>query len=358
MSDMGAWIREQRTSKGLTLAALAKKVGAQASEVAEWEQGILQPTPSALSRLQAFFGVDAAPPEGHPAWWAEAMRLKDEMPLRELAEKLGVSTGVLSAALRKAGVRRRLRLETDNSPQGEQMATDSSDAVGRRSGSKDSQIEKFFHLLGNIPDSEVARLAGVSVRTVASYRSRNDIAGYTGPRRRPQARGGRQSKLDDYKHLLGKLPDRVVADEAGMSLGAVRNYRIKNDIPAAGRMPKAEITRLIAELRSLIPREDEDEDEEVEEDDALPPEPGEPEAAKPAAAAPVVAPTRAAAPRAKVEAGSARAWRFTVDGNESPFIVVAKTLVDAVQRATEAAGGDEAAIRGVETLGAVLTANL
>ena len=40
----------------------------------------------------------------------------------------------------------------------------------------------------------------------------------------------------DHAHLLGKLPDRVVAEEAGMSLGAVRNYRIKNDIPAACKL--------------------------------------------------------------------------------------------------------------------------
>jgi hypothetical protein len=223
-----------------------------------------------------------------------------------------------------------------------------SSSPSRRQGSKDTQIEQYYHLLGSIPDSEVARLAEVSVRTVASYRARNDIPGYSGPRRRPQARGGRQSKLDDYAHLLGKLPDRVVAEEAGMSLGAVRNYRIKNDIPAAGRMPRAEINRMLAELRSLTPAEDES-------------KPTAPYRVPAPVAAPVARPEPlplAAEPapvRHMTLESHQRAWRFVVADSEQSFIVVAPTLVDAVQRAA-AAGSDEGHIDRIESLGTVLTA--
>lgn len=35
--------------------------------------------------------------------------------------------------------------------------------------------------------------------------------------------------------LLGQVPDRVVAERAGVSLNAVRNYRVKRGIAAAGR---------------------------------------------------------------------------------------------------------------------------
>ncbi len=352
MSDIGAWIREQRTRKGLTLTGLAKKVGADAARLAEWEQGIQQPSAADMASMEAFFGPAGG--TDHPSWWGEAMRLKDEMPLRDLAQKLGITSGVLSAELRKAGVRRRLRLDTAPEPKDAPMTTPQAPTSGRRSGSKDSQIEQFYHLLGNIPDSEVARLATVSVRTVASYRARRDIAGYNGPRRRPQARGGRQSKLDDYEHMLGKLPDRVVADEAGMSLGAVRNYRIKNDISAAGRMPKSEIGRLLNELRRNSPAVDE----------ALPPEPGEvstppaPPVARVAAPEPVAQVVAAPKPTITTTSTSARAWRFTLAEESESYIVVAKSLLDAVARASAQADGDETRISTIESLGPVLTANL
>ncbi len=43
----------------------------------------------------------------------------------------------------------------------------------------------------------------------------------------------RRSKLDPYVHLLGKLPDREVAAMAGMTPDGVRMYRQRHNIPAA-----------------------------------------------------------------------------------------------------------------------------
>ncbi len=57
----------------------------------------------------------------------------------------------------------------------------STEAPTARPGSKDALVAARFNLLGKVPDHEIARLAGVSVRTVASYRTRHGIAGFRAP---------------------------------------------------------------------------------------------------------------------------------------------------------------------------------
>lgn len=184
--------------------------------------------------------------------WPEVLRLKDELTLRELAARVSSTPGAVSAALKRAGVRRSPVLGgdasgADASPASRAPASGSGPAerdllpeVRRalqniRPGSKDTLIAEHAEALGRVPDAEVARRAGVSVRTVASFRARHDIPGYRGPRRRGGAGGQRRSRIDPYAELLGKVPDRVVAEKAGVSLNAVRNYRVKRGIPAAGR---------------------------------------------------------------------------------------------------------------------------
>ena len=50
----------------------------------------------------------------------------------------------------------------------------------------------------------------------------------------------RRSKLDPYRHLIGKLSDREVASMAGITADGVRMYRQRHEIPAAQtrRAPK------------------------------------------------------------------------------------------------------------------------
>jgi hypothetical protein len=174
-------------------------------------------------------------------WWPELVGMKDELSLRELAEKFDVTPGAISAAFKRGGLsrkpappgpraRRRGRGDDDTLPPepGEDLAA--------RPGSKDHRILPHAHLLGSVPDADVAEKAGVSVRTIASFRARNVISGYKGPRRRrATTRTGRGSKVDAYVQLLGKVPDRVVAEQAGVSLIAVRAYRPRMGISAAGR---------------------------------------------------------------------------------------------------------------------------
>ena len=121
-------------------------------------------------------------------WWEELVALKDELSLRELAERFHVTPGAISAALKREGVmrqpappgprvHRRRKGEEDLPPEaGEEEVVDA------RPGSKDALLLEHRDLLGQVPDKEVATKAGVSVRTVASFRARNGIPSYA-PRR-------------------------------------------------------------------------------------------------------------------------------------------------------------------------------
>jgi hypothetical protein len=94
--------------------------------------------------------------------------------------------------------------------------------------------------------------------------------------------------------LLGTVPDRVVAEQAGVSLNAVRNYRVKKGIQAAHR--RSSLSSLATSLTV------------------------------PAINGPVAVP----APT------GAQAWRVTIsaNGKERERVVVAESLVEAATRAT------------------------
>jgi len=48
--------------------------------------------------------------------------------------------------------------------------------------------------------------------------------------------GLRKSRIDAFAHLVGQYPDRVVAEKAGVSLNAVRNWRMRHGVPPSGRI--------------------------------------------------------------------------------------------------------------------------
>jgi transposase len=160
-------------------------------------------------------------------WWDDLVKKKDTHSLRDLAEEFGVSAGAISLALK--------RTNTSKVPQGTEPVAPPS--ATNRPGSKDYLLEPMIDRLGSVPDAEIAKDAGVSVRTVASYRARNNIKGYTG-RSAPTQRRRRKSKIDPYVDLLGKVPDRVVAEKAGVTLNAVRNYRANRGIVSARQQAK------------------------------------------------------------------------------------------------------------------------
>lgn len=184
-------------------------------------------------------------------WWPDLIEEKDKLSLRELASKYGVTPGAISAALKREGISRRAappgprgsRDGDDSLPPekgagssngGERriVRPDRTTETGGRPGSKDDLILQHIDKVSTRPDRDIAEEIGVSVRTLASFRARHKIAPYKGPRTSRKA-GGRRSKIDPHRDILGTVPDRVVAEKAGVTLNAVRNYRVKHGIPAA-----------------------------------------------------------------------------------------------------------------------------
>lgn len=126
--------------------------------------------------------------------WSDLVRKLDELPLAELARRFGGKPGQIVAALQRTGVVRGggVAADDDLPPEaGEaiepQAAAPVADEGGSRAGSKDALIARHAASLGGVPDAELADRAGVSVRTVASYRARHGIPGFRGPGRPPSA---------------------------------------------------------------------------------------------------------------------------------------------------------------------------
>lgn len=263
--------------------------------------------------------------------WPEILRLKDQLPLKALAARFGTTPGAISAALKRTGTARvaTTAMGDDDLPPEPGEEPGHAAAIERarrgiRAGSKDALIARHVDLLGRRPDADVAKLAGVSVRTIASFRARHGVPGYRGPRRPSSSRGPRRSRIDPFSNLLGTVPDRVVAEKAGVSLNAVRNYRVKKGIPAAGRRGSAAAETV----------------------EAVAPEP---------VAAPVAAPAPApAAAPTPFRGGGRTAWRVTwlEGGEKKDAIIVADDLAHAARQAMAANLAGQ--VVGLQLAGALL----
>ncbi len=115
-----------------------------------------------------------------------------------------------------------------------------------------SKLDAFRHLLGTLPDREVAGLAAVNRKTVLMYRQAHGIAacprGRTAtapdaPAERSAAKATgdvvasrpRTSKLDTLHDVLGVLSDGEIAALSALSRKTVMLYRQHHDIPARPR---------------------------------------------------------------------------------------------------------------------------
>lgn len=227
-------------------------------------------------------------------WWPQVLSLKDELSLRELGEKFDVTPGALSKAFMRTGVTRK------PAPPGPRSRRSGDDGAGA-STAKDAVLEPLMSKLGTVPDSEIAKEAGVAARTVAAFRARHGIAGFKGSGKKKKGR--RRLKLDPFRDIIGNVPDRVVAEKAGVSINTVRNYRARFDIKPAGRgRPTNEMIEAAQEIV----------------DGGIPPEKG--------TSAPKV--HRASAP-----ASGGTAWLVTYDAGEG--VVLASSLLEAAHKAAE-----------------------
>ena len=111
-----------------------------------------------------------------------------------------------------------------------------------------SKLDQHRDIIGSLPDKEVAERAGVTAENVRTYRLRRGIpalwrgesAGASKPSAQrpapsPRPRARRRSALDPYHDRLGRIPDRSLAELAGVSAENVRAYRKRHDIPAYWR---------------------------------------------------------------------------------------------------------------------------
>ena len=120
----------------------------------------------------------------------------------------------------------------------------SSGFSGRR-----SKIDPFAAEVGVVSDKEIAVKAGVSPENVRTWRKRRgipaswrngDSATQAAAKEAPVSRKGnrgkkprrRKSRLDPYRKELGLLPDKQVAELAGVSPENVRAYRKRHGIKA------------------------------------------------------------------------------------------------------------------------------
>lgn len=207
-----------------------------------------------------------------------------------------------------------------------------------------SQLDDYADIVGVLSDKEVAERSGVTPESVRTFRMRRVIpASWRGeteeqllarlaekgqlptptkPRRkRKKKRKQRASKLDPVKHLLGQMPDRQLADMAGVSPENVRAYRKRRNIPAVWR------------------------------DAATAPAPTPPSAKAPAPAKAAPKPSRSkAAPKASLALQSTVrpsaapavqpdgfAWRLIamVGEDKREYVTFGGTMLDAVERGTE-----------------------
>jgi len=110
------------------------------------------------------------------------------------------------------------------------------------------RLEPYRDLMGKRPDGEIAKLAGLDRRYVVVFRVHNDIPPYrrgSAAKLEAQPAGARprrfrKSKLDEFRHLMGEVPDGRIAELADCSREAVMRYRKRFDIPPAPRGSAAE----------------------------------------------------------------------------------------------------------------------
>jgi hypothetical protein len=102
----------------------------------------------------------------------------------------------------------------------------------------DQLIEPFRDLLGVQSDTYVARLSGVSLFSVTSYREEQGILAKPRPIQRTQ-RIPASHPVRPYKTLLGLVPDQEVANLAGVPVATVKALRESFSLEPATPLPES-----------------------------------------------------------------------------------------------------------------------
>ena len=157
---------------------------------------------------------------------------------REVAIMLGMTAENVRAWRNRRGIAAEWRKEASGaSPAAPEVdkATRSSKASSSPS-SRSSALDKFDHLLGVVPDATIAHFTGLRVATVGKARAKRGLpapAKADGPPPRH-----RRSKMDPYLHMLGQVQDSKIADLSGVSAKNVSNFRRRHGIPSARQLTR------------------------------------------------------------------------------------------------------------------------
>lgn len=303
-------------------------------------------------------------------WWPELVEKKDDYSLRELADMFGATPGAINNALKRNGIKRTPAPPGPRSRRGRSTPKKAAESAPKRSrGSKKSaaaaapapvaaapaaaaapaprgraantarKIEPYVDMLGTVPDSEIASLAGLSAQTVARFRRDRGVDAFRGrggdkaevvevteaaaPAPAEESGGGKRggrSKVAPFADQLGVLSDAEIADKAGVTVNAVRNYRNRKGIPAPSRAAEPEVEEAPTPVVEAAP-----------------------------AAEPVVeaAPAVEAAPVAEIRGGFA--FRVQIKGGDAA-VVVGAGMVEAAQKAI----GAGVEITAIELIGRVI----
>ena len=217
------------------------------------------------------------------------------------------------------------------------MANDETKKMKKNKGGfkgRRSKIDPFADRVGTLPDREIAELAGVTVENVRTWRKRRGIPspGRSAAAEKPtRARKGkkksrrRKSKLDPFHAELGKTPDTEVAKKAGTTVENVRAYRKRHNIEAEWQ--KSSDAPAAAPAPSAAP------------------------AAAPSASRPVSRPSR------RKTSSTARAWAYRVtadvDGESKEYVTFGTDMAEAARDAVDKLGAN-AQVRKIEEVGVAL----
>lgn len=258
-------------------------------------------------------------PLEHRPFWASLVADARRKPLRQVARTYGTTVAELQEALLRTDVLGARPPQPTKSSGSRRFPRSETSASSAR-----TRIEAVAAFLGVEPDGAVARRAGVARKTIVEFRKARGIPAYRGePASVTDARSAalRGSRLDAYADIIGVLPDREVAERAGVTAENVRMYRARRGISAGWR---------------VVPR---------------------PEAASsPAVPAATSAPP-ASVGAATVPEGPVYAWRVNVvraDGDRRMYGVFAAELLDAVRRAEAALSADGWSVEGICRIGEAL----
>jgi hypothetical protein len=329
--------------------------------------------------------------------WSEIQSLLATESIPALAQRFHVRPGEIAEAIKRTGIQRKA-VPSPASAAEEAAPTEApAPATGAPAARKESKVAPYRHLLGVQTDGAIAKLAGVVAETVRMYRVRQGIApaaqdqaaqngsakksaaselppepqapvrrGPGRPRKvqpaeapaaaaapararkaaakepsATPARRGVPSPIDAHVHLLGRMTDADLAEQIGVTRGAVYQYRRHRKIPAF--LPKVgkgeEAATPAPKGPSKAPK-------------AAPPpgaaaEPTPAPAAEPVAAAPPVERAHVApsAPASKKAPAARSAWAYTVTVRrgevESTYAVLGKDLAEAASRAVSAVDDGE-----------------